>query len=775
MKRIIVWCVGILCVCLCTVANPVLGESRGEHMFTYSQYAPFANRPVDVHYYIPSQGDIKRMPIVFVFEGGDRGYRYLLDAWQEEAEREGFMLFIPHFGLKAYPLADYQEAGVMDATHTVPNAPEKITPVLVDKLFEYIRQCTGSLRKGYSMYGHSAGGQFVQRFMLFHDSPYVEKAIIGSPGWYTFPDSAQAYPYGTAGVPYISQERIKKYLSKPIVLQLALGDTIRESFLRKTPEAERQGRNRVERGRNFWSYIHRLAASRGWECNWRKIEEPGIGHESVPMGKQAVPLLMSSLVLSDSKTPTLGKLPGGGLATVDEITEYLQRLAARFPDLARMRSIGTSKQGRTIPILYLGTPGKRKIKVWMQAALHGNEPAGAEAACMLARYLLCEEEGRDLLNHAAVALVPIANVDGYAVQQRRSADGYDLNRDQTKLKDSVTLLLKRSYLQWNPEVALDIHEYNPLRREFSLLRGGAPVAHASDVLFLPTGHPNVPLALRNLSEALFRREAEAVLDSAGYTSGFYFTPRVTGDSLVLVKGAKSPQSSSTFQALTGAVSFFIEIRGIGLGLDCFARRSECGFLVARQTLATAVRHRALLKRKIEQVRKQTLKAREPIYVTFTSDTVRRVVSFIDYKKNELFKVELPTFDAMRTKPQLVRVRPKAYWLNAGCTEAVCKLRALGIEVEQVDRARKAKVERYKVTRLHRAEAEWEGVRPVQVETEVCEEHVELPAGSWLVPLAQPLGNLVATLLEPESACGFVNFCVIPVETGGKLPVGRLMK
>ncbi len=41
------------------------------------------------------------MPIVFVFEGGDRGYRYLLDGWKEEAERKGFMLFIPHFDLKS--------------------------------------------------------------------------------------------------------------------------------------------------------------------------------------------------------------------------------------------------------------------------------------------------------------------------------------------------------------------------------------------------------------------------------------------------------------------------------------------------------------------------------------------------------------------------------------------------------------------------------------------------------------------------------------------------
>lgn len=36
----------------------------GEGKFTYKDYPPFADRPVDVHYYIPSSGDVRRMPIV---------------------------------------------------------------------------------------------------------------------------------------------------------------------------------------------------------------------------------------------------------------------------------------------------------------------------------------------------------------------------------------------------------------------------------------------------------------------------------------------------------------------------------------------------------------------------------------------------------------------------------------------------------------------------------------------------------------------------------------
>lgn len=80
--------------------------------------------------------------------------------------------------------------------------------MLVDKLFEYVRQFTGSMRKGYMIYGHSAGGQFVQRFMLF-TIVLMWKSYYKFSRLVYFPDLAQTYPYGTAGIPYISSEQIK--------------------------------------------------------------------------------------------------------------------------------------------------------------------------------------------------------------------------------------------------------------------------------------------------------------------------------------------------------------------------------------------------------------------------------------------------------------------------------------------------------------------------------------------------------------------------------------
>jgi hypothetical protein len=472
-------------------------------------------------------------------------------------------------------------------------------------------------------------------------------------------------------------------------------------------------------------------------------------------------------------TPTLSKPLEEGLASLSEITRYLRDLADRYPGKVTLSIIGKTPQGREIPVLYFGSPKENeKIRIWIQAGLHGNEPAGPEAACLLADYLLHTPEGDALLKEVSLALVPVANTDGYAMQNRKSGNGYDLNRDQSKLSDPVTLLLKEAYREWNPGIALDIHEFNPVRQEFESLRG-TKAAIAADVLFLPSGHLNIPHGIRTLSNGLFREEAEKALEACGYRSGFYFTPSIRNDSLYAVKDAKSPQSSSTFQGLTNAVSLFIEIRGIGLDRTCFARRAECGFLVSRSLLQTAASHSEEVKSSIRKSVRETCGGKDDIYVTFEPARTELPVSFIDFTGNERFTQSLPTLDALRLKAGLVRKRPKAYILPDTCLMQAEKLRTLGIEVERVDKPFTTIVEKYLVTGYGKDTREWEKIYPVTVSTRVVKEKKSFPAGCFIVRLSQKNANLAVTLLEPESANGFVNFNVIHTELGKELPVYRM--
>lgn len=62
----------------------------------------------------------------------------------------------------------------------------------------------------------------------------------------------------------------------------------------------------------------------------------------------------------DRETPTLSKPYGSGLASVDEIKDYLQQLVVRSPGLAYMENIGVTKQGRTIRYFIWVLPTRRR-------------------------------------------------------------------------------------------------------------------------------------------------------------------------------------------------------------------------------------------------------------------------------------------------------------------------------------------------------------------------------------------------------------------------------
>jgi hypothetical protein len=232
-------------------------------------------------------------------------------------------------------------------------------------------------------------------------------------------------------------------------------------------------------------------------------------------------------------TPTLS-IEEERFATYDEIIRWIEDSIAVHPH-ARVEIIGTTPLGREVPVIYLSNGSSAgKIRVWMQGLLHGNEPAGGEALLYLANRILTTGKGSEYLEKMEIAILPIANVDGYIAMNRRSAGGYDLNRDQTKFADPVSKMIKKAFIDWQADLAFDFHEFQPTRREFSGIgTNGASTAY--DVLFLPSGYLNIPEGLRRASRDIFQREAELALDEHGYTHNFYFTANVSGDGIILNK------------------------------------------------------------------------------------------------------------------------------------------------------------------------------------------------------------------------------------------------
>lgn len=747
---------------LLAVAQPTL--NRGDGRFVYSGYTPFADRPIEVNYCIPEQGDMTRMPVIFVFQGADRAYDYLMRAWGKAARDHGFMVFIPQFDKERFPLCDYQEVGVMDRSHTHVRQCDSITPALIDRLFEHVRSLTGSKRTTYNIYGHSAGGQFVHRMMLFHDSPYVDCAVSGSPGWYTFPDTAAMFPYGVTNIPYIDSDRLRRYLAKNLVVQLAPCDSVREWFLRKTPEADAQGLNRYERGLAFWDFAHRLAARNGWTCNWRKADVPDVGHISEAMGMAAIPYLLDPASGSiPPSTDTVEYVPA------DTITTRFTTLAAKYHEIMRIDTIDTG----TISIRLAKPTGDsgRKARVWLQGALHGNEPAGPQVLYRTAMHII----DSDLLDSMEVMIVPVANPEGYAARRRTADNGLDLNRDLSKLAHPHTRALMSAFNAFGPDVAVDLHEYNPHRAEFAKSLGHR-VTTGYDVLLLLSGHLNVDTALQRMVTDDLVADIRKALTSRLYTSDIYFAPHTANDgSLMLTRGATSPRSTSTAWALSGIASIFVEIKGIRLGDETIHRRIDCGTTVTTCILDRIHRDKTHILRTVDAARHRATSATGDIIIKSTPRLTDTKVDFRDTSTGIMCDAIFPTLDALAQNADVSRTRPEAYLILDPERSISDRLAALGIQYTTHESTASHNVTAYHVDNIKVSDNGWEGIHTVDADVSLMPCLREFGPDYITVPVSQPRGNLVVTLLEPDSPQGFVNFGVITAYNGKELSIYRIEK
>src|SRR6185437_10100736 len=87
--------------------------------------------------------------------------------------------------------------------------------------------------------------------------------------------------YGFGGLPgcLVTDQRLQDYLRRPLILYFGTADTARDEELDTRPDADRQGRHRLERGRHAFRAAEQLATRRGWELGWRLVEAPGVGHD----------------------------------------------------------------------------------------------------------------------------------------------------------------------------------------------------------------------------------------------------------------------------------------------------------------------------------------------------------------------------------------------------------------------------------------------------------------------------------------------------------------
>lgn len=460
-----------------------------------------------------------------------------------------------------------------------------------------------------------------------------------------------------------------------------------------------------------------------------------------------------------------------GFTKYAQMMLFLQKLASSHKDITTISFIGKSQKSRDIPMIVLNkkSGSQDKVKVWIQAGLHGNEPASTEGVLYLIQQLLENPKYQYLLDELEIGIVPMANIDGYQLQERASANGLDLNRDQTKLLAPETVDLKKAFSNFNAEVALDFHEFQPYRSDY-LQMGKAGYTVPYDVMILYSGNLNVPQPLRNLTKNTFVKNAEQLLSENKLTYHDYFTTADEHGSTVFNLGSFNPRSSATSYALSNAVSTLIEVRGIDLGKTSFKRRIMTTFLIAVSYMDSAVKN----KQELREVLATNQNKVSDIIVKSRREASEIPLEFIDLKNNKLVHADVNTRNSLKLQPVLTRQIPEAYLLLPSEKAAVDKLKILGLNVTQLSEPKRVEVQNYVVTKYLKDDMKYEGVNQQTVETEVKTVSRLFPAGTYVVETQQKNRGLAFETLEPEAGSGFVSFGVVKASLGTELPIYRYM-
>lgn len=487
-----------------------------------------------------------------------------------------------------------------------------------------------------------------------------------------------------------------------------------------------------------------------------------------PQSKEITNELFPEYEALENITPALKKKKG--YTNYKEMIAFLTDLVKQHPSKIKLTYIGKSQKGKQIPMVQLTSPNNAsKIKVWMQGGLHGDEPASTEGMLYLIHRIVNDSKYSRLLNTVNLTVVPMANIDGYLKQDRMAANGLDLNRDQTKLMAPESIILKKAFTNFNPEVGLDFHEYRPYRKDFTHLSDFG-IAGIYDVMFLCSGNLNVPKNLRDLTTSLFVKNASNLLDSEHFSNYNYITSRKVRGELHFNEGSSNARSSATNYALTNTISSIIETRGIGLGKTSFKRRVYTAFLTAISYLETASKNKKLIFNEIAKANK----LKDDAFVGMKKKVYKKKIKAIDVNTNKAIDLEITVRDALKATPKITRKRPVAYIIEANQKNLVEKLKILGVKVEELTQNTEIDVQMYRVTEYKRKSIKYEGMNRQIVKTVLIHKKKTFKKGDYKIPMNQRRSNIIIEVLEPEISSGFVGFGVLKTTKDAILPIYRVL-
>lgn len=435
----------------------------------------------------------------------------------------------------------------------------------------------------------------------------------------------------------------------------------------------------------------------------------------------------------------------------DEMAAALRALAG--PGV-RLLELGRTEGGHPLQALHFSRAAGRPVALLI-GQQHGNEPAGGEAMLAIARQLAdARSPLAAVLDRLDVVVMPRANPDGVALVRRTNAAGLDLNRDHLLLRTAEAQALADLARELRPVLVIDAHEHIALGRYMNKFGG----IKGHDLLVQYATVPNMPAALTQMAETAFRLPLLAALDREGITHEWYYTNPTDPSELRLTMGGIRADLARNASGLRHAVSFLLESRGFDLHRLHAARRVHTHVVAVTSLLQSAAAMGDALRARRDAIDAEVaaMACRGEVVIDAAPTRERREIVLLDADTGADRRVPVEWDSALAIQPRLMRARPCGYLLAPDAADAAARLRRIGLEVHTLPAGFALAVERYRET--SRGEGERQDTlgrvrdaRAVLRVTVALEaQTLEAPAGSFYVPLDQPLAHLAVAALEPDT-------------------------
>jgi hypothetical protein len=505
----------------------------------------------------------------------------------------------------------------------------------------------------------------------------------------------------------------------------------------------------------------------------------------------ALPLLLASAAAAQGGAFTLKTRPERTdyreTSRYDEVVAFLEAAQRAAPEMVHLTSIGYSFEGRPLPLVVWGrvrdaspeaVRATGRTRVYVQGNIHAGEVEGKEATLALLRDLV-NGENRGWADSLVLLIAPIYNADGNervnltnrpnqhgpvgGMGQRPNAQGLDLNRDHTKLDSPEAHSLLGMVNRYDPHVLVDLHTTNG-------------TYHAYHLTYAPPLHPATPAAITELLRGGWLPAVTRGLKVRdGWDTYHYGNVPNPESTWAAAPGAERawytfdhrPRFGNNYAGLRGRFG----ILGEAYAYLTFRERIETTRRFVEEVLDYARANAGRIRRVTEAadrapvvgqalaLRARTRRGPQPVEILMGAVRAERnpytgepMMRRLDVKRPERMP-EYGTFVATETDRA-----PRAYLVPPSLATVVERLGAHGVRFRALERPLRLRVEEFAIDSARAAAQPFQGhhERTLFGRYAAAAER-EVPAGTLVVPVDQPLGRLAFVLLEPRSDDGFANW------------------